>query len=503
MTKFSLRTKFTVGLATIIVVSIVILWGNRLLGKGALFHYLERMHLENVMLMDKAFTLAEQEARNANELRRADLLHYIDAASALAIRADGETVYVEKVLLRLLGYGDILDLPKKALADLDRIRAVIVAAPGDGISAGLAARVRVNRQEIIRNSNQFATLTLEAVHLINTIVYTLSTLAVIALVLLICLLRQSTLPAIAKALEIAKRIAQGDLTGKIQAHDHDEFGELLQALQTMNENLAGIVGEVREGAESFSNVSREIAAGNADLSSRTDLQAIRLEQTASSLKELTRTVQKNAENAAHASDLALASSEVAKKGGVAVSQIVSTMNSIKESSRQVADIVSVIDGLAAQTNILALNAAVEAARAGEAGRGFAVVASEVRTLAQRSAHAAKEIKVLIQNAVDKTDAGSILVGEAGGTMEEVVTSVDRVASLIGEIACASREQSTGIEQVDLAISEMNRVTQQNAALVEQAAAATFSLQDRAVQLTRRASAFRLGDRPGLPVLLLK
>jgi methyl-accepting chemotaxis protein len=271
----------------------------------------------------------------------------------------------------------------------------------------------------------------------------------------------------------------------------------------MNENLAGIVGEVREGAESFSNVSREIAAGNADLSSRTDLQAIRLEQTASSLKELTRTVQKNAENAAHASDLALASSEVAKKGGVAVSQIVSTMNSIKESSRQVADIVSVIDGLAAQTNILALNAAVEAARAGEAGRGFAVVASEVRTLAQRSAHAAKEIKVLIQNAVDKTDAGSILVGEAGGTMEEVVTSVDRVASLIGEIACASREQSTGIEQVDLAISEMNRVTQQNAALVEQAAAATFSLQDRAVQLTRRASAFRLGDRPGLPVLLLK
>jgi hypothetical protein len=207
MTKFSLRTKFTVGLATIIVVSIVILWGNRLLGKGALFHYLERMHLENVMLMDKAFTLAEQEARNANELRRADLLHYIDAASALAIRADSETVYVEKVLLRLLGYGDILDLPKKALADLDRIRAVIVAAPGDGISAGLAARVRVNRQEIIRNSNQFATLTLEAVHLINTIVYTLSTLAVIALVLLICLLRQSTLPAIAKALEIAKRIA--------------------------------------------------------------------------------------------------------------------------------------------------------------------------------------------------------------------------------------------------------------------------------------------------------
>ncbi|MHB1187000.1 MAG: methyl-accepting chemotaxis protein [Thiobacillus sp.] len=315
--------------------------------------------------------------------------------------------------------------------------------------------------------------------------------------------RSITTP-INQAVKVAQTVAAGDLTSRIDVESGDEFGQLQQALKDMNASLVTIVGQVRSGTETISIASREIATGNLDLSSRTEEQASSLEETASSMEELTSTVKQNAENARQANQLVVSTADIAVKGGHVVGQVVDTMASIKESSRKIADIIGVIDGIAFQTNILALNAAVEAARAGEQGRGFAVVASEVRNLAQRSAGAAKEIKALIEDSVGKVDAGGKLVDEAGKTMDEIVSSVKRVTDIMSEIAAASQEQSSGIEQVNQAITQMDDVTQQNAALVEEAAAAAESLQDQAAKLAEAVSVFRLeggfSQRAELPVL---
>ena len=306
------------------------------------------------------------------------------------------------------------------------------------------------------------------------------------------------------AVKLARAVASGDLTQRIEVRSTNETGQLMQALKDMNESLVRIVGQVRTGTDTVATASSQIAAGNLDLSSRTEQQASSLEETASSMEELTSTVKQNAENARQANQLVVSTSDIAVKGGQVVEQVVDTMASIKDSSRKIADIIGVIDGIAFQTNILALNAAVEAARAGEQGRGFAVVASEVRNLAQRSASAAKEIKSLIEDSVGKVDAGGQLVDEAGKTMGEIVSSVKRVTDIMSEIAAASQEQSSGIEQVNQAITQMDQVTQQNAALVEEAAAAAESLQDQAAKLTEAVSVFKLEGgaysvRPASPV----
>jgi len=272
----------------------------------------------------------------------------------------------------------------------------------------------------------------------------------------------------------------------------DEAGMLLAALGRMQENLMKIVGQIRLGTDSITTASTEIASGNLDLSARTEEQASALTQTASSMEELTATVRQNAENSREAQQLAVCASTVVVKGGAVMSEVVNTMGEINTSSQKIVDIIGVIDGIAFQTNILALNAAVEAARAGEQGRGFAVVASEVRNLAQRSAAAAKEIKSLIDDSIEKVDAGSKLVVQAGSTMDEIVDGVKRVADIMAEITAASQEQSDGIGQVNQAIIQMDQVTQQNAALVEEAAAAAKSLQDQACTLAKAVSAFRIG-----------
>ncbi|MBV8634477.1 MAG: HAMP domain-containing protein, partial [Burkholderiaceae bacterium] len=294
-----------------------------------------------------------------------------------------------------------------------------------------------------------------------------------------------------QAVTVAQKVALGDLTQRITVESSDETGKLLQALKDMNDSLVRIVGEVRTGTETISTASSEIATGNLDLSQRTESQASSLEETASTMEELTSTVKQNAENARQANQLVVSASEHAIRGGTVVGNVVGTMGSIKESSRKIVDIIGVIDGIAFQTNILALNAAVEAARAGEQGRGFAVVAAEVRNLAQRSAAAAKEIKALIDDSVEKVEAGSKQVDDAGATMNEIVTSVQRVADIMSEISAASQEQSSGIEQVNLAITQMDEVTQQNAALVEQAAAAAQSMQDQAGNLSMVVSVFKV------------
>jgi methyl-accepting chemotaxis protein len=298
--------------------------------------------------------------------------------------------------------------------------------------------------------------------------------------------------------KIAGSIAEGDLSIGIETKSSDR-GSLLVEMKQMRNSLVDIVSQVRRGTHTITTASREIAAGNTDLSSRTELQASSLEKTASAMEELTSTVKQNADNALEANHLAATASDVARKGGEVVSQVVGTMGEINSSASKIADIIGVIDGIAFQTNILALNAAVEAARAGEQGRGFAVVASEVRNLAQRSAAAAKEIKQLIGDSVEKIGRGSKLVGQAGETMDEVVASVKRVTDIMSDIASASAEQSAGIEQVNLSIIEMDGMTQQNAALVEQAAAAFQSLQDQAAELQRVVSIFKLaeGEEPAV------
>ena len=307
------------------------------------------------------------------------------------------------------------------------------------------------------------------------------------------LLTRSITHPLAHAVRVARRVASGDLSADIWIESRDEIGELMGALQAMNASLLKTVSAVRAGTETIVGASQEIAAGNLDLSSRTEQQAASLEETASSMEELTGTVRLNADNAQEANLLARQASQLATRGGEVVAQVVSTMASISASSKKIADIIGVIDGIAFQTNILALNAAVEAARAGEQGRGFAVVASEVRNLAQRSAAAAKEIRLLIADSVDKVGAGGRLVDEAGDTMQDIVDGIARVTSIMSEIAGASAEQTVGIEQVNAAIVQMDGVTQQNAALVEQAAAAAASMQEQALALAELVRVFDIGD----------
>ena len=327
----------------------------------------------------------------------------------------------------------------------------------------------------------------------------------VAVVIAWLITRSITVP-IGRCVDIAQTVARGDLSSRIDVQGRDELAQLLGALADMNGKLAQVVGQVRNTSESIATGSAQIAAGNTDLSSRTEQQAASLEETAASMEELTTTVKQNADNAEQGNVLASNASQIAQRGGEVVRQVVETMREISEGSARVADITSVIEGIAFQTNILALNAAVEAARAGEQGRGFAVVAGEVRTLAQRSANAAKEIKELIDASTRQVSDGAKLVSEAGGTMDEVVTAVRRVTDLMAEIAAASTEQRTGIEQVNQAVMQMDTVTQQNAALVEEASAAAQSMAAQSSGLRELVSIFKLDGsagqgRAGAPVHL--
>ncbi|APW36592.1 hypothetical protein RD110_04705 [Rhodoferax koreense] len=310
------------------------------------------------------------------------------------------------------------------------------------------------------------------------------------------LLSGSITRPLAEASAMAKRVAAGDLTGRIENNRTDELGQLLTSLQDMQASLVGVVSNVRSGSESVATASAQISQGNNDLSARTESQASALQQTAASMEELSSTVRQNADNARQANQLAMSASTVAIQGGEVVGQVVETMKGINDSSKKISDIISVIDGIAFQTNILALNAAVEAARAGEQGRGFAVVASEVRSLAGRSADAAKEIKNLINASVERVGQGTALVDRAGTTMTEVVNSIRRVTDIMGEISAASTEQSQGVAQVGEAVTQMDQATQQNAALVEEMAAAASSLRTQAQDLVQVVAVFKLGQGEG-------
>ncbi len=371
------------------------------------------------------------------------------------------------------------------------------AAAGDTAVKGMdraPAELLAQAQQAMSKQAVATVASAEAVGKQATILsYSLMLLGAVAAVAAGVLVSRSITRPIEDAVEVAQSVAAGDLRTTIDVRSNDETGQLLQALKDMTGSLQTIVAQVRNGTETIAVASDEIAQGNADLSARTEQQAGAIEETASSMEEMTATVNRNAENAQHASMLAISACDVASKGGQMVEQVVGTMASISKSSKKIVDIISVIDGIAFQTNILALNAAVEAARAGEQGRGFAVVAGEVRNLAQRSATAAREIKELINDSVARVDAGNQLVGQAGATMGEIVSSVRSVMDIIAEISTASAEQGAGIAQINMAVGEMDTTTQQNAALVEEAAAAAQSLRDQTAALNEVVAVFKLED----------
>ncbi|WP_374315519.1 methyl-accepting chemotaxis protein [Aquabacterium sp.] len=341
---------------------------------------------------------------------------------------------------------------------------------------------------------QSATLRVQVAEARRTTVVMAAVMIVVVLAIVVVgahfLIRSIKAP-LSHAVDVAQRIAEGDLSVQVHIVRHDEVGQMLQALKGMTTSLSSLVGDVRYSTDSISTASSEIATGNQDLSARTEQTASNLQETASSMEQLTGTVKQSADAARQANQLASSASTAAQRGGDVVAQVVTNMDSIATASRKISDIIGVIDGIAFQTNILALNAAVEAARAGEQGRGFAVVASEVRSLAQRSAEAAKEIKSLIADSAEKVDAGSRLVSDAGATMQDIVTSIQRVTDMMAEITASAAEQSDGISQVNQAVTQLDNMTQQNAALVEQSAAAASSLRQQAEHLAQVVSVFRL------------
>jgi methyl-accepting chemotaxis protein len=393
--------------------------------------------------------------------------------------------------------GKLIPLSREGDAKIEQTKALFKGESRETFNALMAA-VERDVELQVRGADASYTESQAAYQSTRSLVIGVVTLALAIGALLAWVITRSITQPVRQALELAETVARGDLTCRVEVTTRDEVGQLLSALQSMNQALVETVSRVRGNADSVATASSQIAQGNVDLSQRTEEQASNLQQTAASMEQLTATVKQNADTARAASQLAQNASGVAGQGGEVVGKVVATMEDISASSRKIADIIGVIDGIAFQTNILALNAAVEAARAGEQGRGFAVVAGEVRSLAQRSAEAAKEIKSLIGASVERVEAGTVLVGDAGRTMGEIVSQVRRVSDLIAEISAASVEQTTGIGQIGDAVSQLDQVTQQNAALVEESAAAE-SLKVQAAQLAQAVAFFRLDARDAAQV----
>ena len=460
------------------------------LNRAALRHMMDINNIGAGATVPELLSIAETTLKQASGLWNAHLAIENDPRTNRAVITQLErdfTTYYNALdeLIKLLAAGDLdgaLDQPTQRFQD--QLEA--------SYSQYLHENARIHQfvEEESASSMSTAKWTLASVLLGIVLIFALVWYGI----------RQILLKPLHTLLESIRLIAHGDLVCKIDVHGSNEIGELASTLRDMQAELARTVGEVRIGADAIYTGTMDISAGNNDLSARTEQQAASLEQTAASMEELTATVKQNAENAQQASHLALSASETAGRGGKVVENVVTTMTEIAGSSQKIADITSVIDGIAFQTNILALNAAVEAARAGEQGRGFAVVASEVRSLAQRSAQAAKEIKILIDESVSKVSTGSTLVESAGETMNEIVGAVTRVTDIMSEIASASEEQSRGIEQVSIAVAEMDRVTQQNTALVEESASAAAALEAQASRLNKAVAVFHIHHTHEAPAL---
>ncbi len=440
---------------------------------------------------DPSLTAYFKEDAAATAKVSADLVKQLEPL----IAGEKETALFQRITEQRKGYGSARDNAVKAKEAGDQALADQIL---DQKFTPIARAYQESIHELLALQRESIAVTAAGIDATaergNAMIAGLTALMVVLGALFSWMLTRGITRPIREAVQAAETVAAGDLTVQIASNGRDETGALLRALAHMNDSLAKIVSEVRSGTDTIGTASGEIAAGSMDLSSRTEQQAASIEETAASMEELTGTVRQNADNARQANQLAINASSVATQAGAVVEQVIATMGSINDSSKKIVDIIGVIDGIAFQTNILALNAAVEAARAGEQGRGFAVVASEVRTLAQRSAAAAKEIKGLIGDSVEKVEAGTRLVDQTGETMDQVVTAIARVTDIMAEISSASQEQIHGIEQVNQSIGMMDEATQQNAALVEESAAAAGSLQDQAARLAGLVNVFKLDAR---------
>jgi methyl-accepting chemotaxis protein len=489
MHHFSLRQKFRIGMIAVVAVSLLVLLGGRLLAKAARFHYLEREHMASIM--DIKLALAESAVPNAAPLQKEVLLRPIDRARWLAARPGAELFAVEELMFRLLGFSPLVDLPVDDIADLTRMREIITSDRSATVGAELRQSLKPDLAIVLGNSDRFAPLMAEAAEFIKLTVFAINLLGAGVLLATFCAIRKAVLQPLERALDLAGHIAQGDLTRRVETQESDEVGRLMVALGGMQASLARMVGHMRKGSERLESASAEIARGNHDLGERTENQASALEETAASMEELGSAIRQNAASAVQARELAASASTVAHQGGQVVAQVVETMKGIHDASRNISEIIGLIDGIAFQTNILALNAAVEAARAGEQGRGFAVVAGEVRSLAGRSAQAAKEIKLLIDASVRRVERGTALADQAGTTMSEVVAAIERVSGLVAEISAASGEQSAGVSQVGEAVAQMDRTTQQNAQLVGELSSAARALKSQAQELVEAMTVFKV------------
>ncbi|MFT3859258.1 MAG: methyl-accepting chemotaxis protein [Aquabacterium sp.] len=489
----TLRQKFVAGLCIVVVVSAMVLLGVRLLGKGALFHHLEREHVARVMQMQLDLERVAL-APTQHPLSKAALGGVVPPGRGLRHRQPcgcGICLGVEQWAFRLLGFGAVIDLPHKDMKDLQGMRARIESAPGDDVTPALVQQIQPDMNEVMGNSNRFGPLVVEAVDTVKVIVIAINLLGITALCSAFWVIRRATLVPLEEAVRTAQRIRDGDLVSAVPVHAHDEMGQLMQALADMKARIAAVVGDVRTRSQTVALNLDGVATGHDDLSHRTEQQAATLQQTASSVVELTTSVQHSVQAAQSADAQASSAADIAAHGGETVEQVVHRMSQILHSSKKISDIIGVIDGIAFQTNILALNAAVEAARAGEQGRGFAVVASEVRSLAQRSAAAAKEIGTLIRSSVDEVESGASLVTQAGDTMRDVVQAVREVSSQISQVSHALSEQAGGIRLIEQAMGQLDQATQQNAALAEQSAAAVQAVRQETSALVASAGQFKL------------
>lgn len=487
----TLHRKFTIGFVAIAAVAVFLAVGVRLLGKAAKFHYLEREHLALITSVQNSLALIEEGGPRSDKVSREEVLAAITEARRIAGSVDAELFGVEIAAFRLFGFSAVIDLPAEAFKLLTRIQATVAKETSPTVSRDLESRIKDDMLECRRKGDQFGPLVYDASRFVQTLVLLINLLAVAVIVTVFILIRRATLRPIQQAVLFAKQIADGDLSAPRLPRPPDEMGQLLSAFDEMKHNLSNVVGQVRERSLTVATCMSQVASGSEDLSARTERQAATLQEAAANISEL-RLVAKQIEDQVRTADSqAVAAGAIASEGGHAVSMVVSRMDATLDASRRIADINGVIDGIAFQTNVLALNAAVEAARAGTAGRGFGVVAGEVRSLAKRSASAAREIAQLVGDTTERVEVGAVDVGKAGQAINRTVASVGQVAQLVSAVAIQVSNQEVRIVQIDESMRELDRGTQHNAAMAEQSAAAAASAVEQAHLLVQAVDRFKL------------